>query len=74
MAEGAEALRKSSEVDTEEECCDSLYRWGKCNIKTLISTVVAKRKSNPTQLMYLKRKQTNKQTNKRILRHRGRVL
>ena len=25
--EGTEALRKSSEVDTEEECCDSLYRW-----------------------------------------------
>ena len=24
--EGTEALRKSSEVDTEEECCDSLYR------------------------------------------------
>ena len=21
------ALRKSSEVDTEEECCDSVYRW-----------------------------------------------
>ena len=32
--------------------------------KTLISTVVAKRRSNPTQLMDLKRKQTNKQTSK----------
>ena len=21
------ALRKTSEVDTEEECCDSVYRW-----------------------------------------------
>ena len=26
-----EVFRKSSEVDTEEECCDSLYRWHNCN-------------------------------------------
>ena len=24
--------RKSSEVDTEEECCDSLYRWVCANV------------------------------------------